>query len=291
MATSLANLVTNTRRYLRDFPATVDVLGASITNTATSLTIGDTTQVSANWIIEVDYESILVRTVSNSTTISSVFRGALGSTAVSHALNATVYIRPAYSSVEIIDALNATKDEMYPYVYKPITDTSLTIAANTYEYTVPNMTGTYNGDTLPIPFISRVEIKETGDFAWRPRNDWNIKRAATPRFIFRAVPPVGSTVRVFGFGPFPDFALSGDTVDAQFPKPAEKVLILGAASRLLGSAEAGRSRVDVGARDDRESANKPGNAIALGNQLERRFEKGLLRCATGPMPPHIVSVF
>lgn len=291
MATPLSSLVTSTRRFVRDFPQQVDQLGASITNTATSLTISDTTRVAANWIIEVDYESILVQTISNSTTVSSCFRGALGSTAVSHAANATVSIRPAYSSAEIIDALNATKDEMYPYVYKEIVDTSLTVIANTYEYTVPNMPGTYNGDTLPIQHVHKVEIKESGDYAWRPRLDWSIKRATTPLFIFRAVPPVGAAIRVVGFGAFPDLSLSGDTVDPQFPKPAEKVLILGTASRLMGSAEAGRSRIDVGARDDRESANKPGNAITLANQLERRFEKGLLRAAMGPLPPHVVSVF
>jgi len=291
MATSLSTLVTGVRRYMRDYTPMAPVLSASITSSATSLTLDDTTGIAANWIIEIDYESILVRTVSNSTTISSIARGQFGSTAVSHASNATVFVRPAYSSVEIIDALNGTKDEMYPYVYKAITDTSLTVLANTYEYTVPNMTGTYGGDTLPIQYISRVEIKESGDYAWRRRMDWNIKRVATPKFIFRAVPPVGSAIRVFGYGPFPDLALSGDTVDPQFPKSAEKVMVLGAASRLLGSAEAGRSRLDVGARDDREAANKPGNAIALGNQLERRFEKGLLRAAMGPIPPHVVSVF
>lgn len=285
MSTSLATLVTQTRRFLRDYPAPVDTLSASITSSATTLTISDTTQLVANTTVEIDYETILVRSISNATT-ATVMRGWAGSTSASHATSSTVLIRAGYLSAEIIDAINSAKDECWPYIYLPVLDTSLTGAANTYEFTVPNMPST----TTPIPAISKIEWKESGDYAYRAVADWTIRRDATPKIQFRRPPTPGAVIRVHGFGMFPDLSASADTLSALFPPNAVQPLVLCAASRLLASAEAGRSRQDVGARDDREAANRAGSAISLANQLERRFEKDLARVGLPPMPKHIVTV-
>lgn len=289
MATSLDTLVQRTRRFLRDYPAPADTTSASLTSSTTTVPVGDGTQFKKNRVIEVEYELMLVSAdpVGNNLTVR---RGWAGSTAVSHGNTSTVLIRPGFFSVEIIDALNGAKDEMYPYVYRPVNDLTLTANSTTYEFTVPNMPGTYGGDTVPIPFISKIEILITGDIAYRPLRDWTVRRAATPKIVFRRS-PVGGVLRVHGFGPFPDLALASDTVDPLFPKNAERLLPLGAAVALLGSGEAGRSRFDVGARDDREAANRPGSSISLANQLERRFEKDLSRVSMPPMPKNLVSVF
>lgn len=288
MATTLDTLVQRTRRFLRDYPAPADATTASLSSSTTTIPVGDGTQFKANRVIEIDYELALVTSVSSNNVI--VRRGWAGSTAVSHATTSTVLIRPGFFSVEIVDALNGAKDEMYPYVYKPVNDTSLTANSTTYEFTVPNMPGTYGGDTVVLPFISKIEVLITGDVAYRQIRDWTVRRGATPKIVFRRA-PVGGTLRVHGFGPFPDLAASGDTVDVLFPKNAERMLPLGAAISLLGSGEAGRSRFDAGARDDREAANRPGGAISLANQLERRFEKDLSRVSMPPMPHNLVSVF
>lgn len=288
MATTLDTLVQRTRRFLRDYPAPADATTASLSSSVTTVPVGDGTQFKANRVIEVDYELMLVASVSSNNV--TVRRGWAGSTAASHGTSSTVLIRPGFFAVEIVDALNGAKDEMYPYVYKPVNDTSLTPNAVTYEFTVPNMPGTYGGDTLVMPFISKIEIFVTGDVAYRPLRDWTVRRGATPKIVFKRA-PVSGTLRVHGFGPFPDLALSGDTVDTLFPKNAERILPLGAAISLLGSGEAGRSRFDAGARDDREAANRPGGSISLANQLERRFEKDLSRVSMPPMPKNLVSVF
>jgi hypothetical protein len=94
----------------------------------------------------------------------TVTRAYAGSTAATHASGATVLIQPAFMAVEIIDALNATKDECFPLIYKPVLDTSLSGDGTTYEFTVPNMPSTYGGDSIPIPWLSRIELKENG--AW-----------------------------------------------------------------------------------------------------------------------------
>ncbi len=283
MATTLDALVKQVRRFMRDWPAPTDSLTASITSSATTLTVADTTRFIANGVMEVDYELLLVQSISNATTLT-VARGWAGSTAVSHATSASTLIRPGYFSVEIVDAINAAQSECYPYIYRPVIDASLTGAALKYEFTVPNMPGTYGGDTIVMPFVSRMEMKEPGDFAYRWLQDWTIRRSSTPVIQFRRPPTVGATIRTHGFGPFPDMSAPTDTVDTLFPKNAERALVLCAASILLSSGEAGRTRQDVGARDDREAANKPGNAIALATQLERRFEKELARVGMPPFP-------
>jgi hypothetical protein len=287
VATTLDTLVQRTRRFLRDYPFPADALTASITSVDHDGSGRRRHAVRANALIEVDYEDMLV--VSVSTNNLTVRRGWAGSTAATHASAAAVLVRPAFLAVEIIDALNAAKDEMFPYIYKPVLDTSLSADAVTYEFTVPNMPGTYGGDSIPIPYISKVELKVTGSTAYRPIQNWRVKRGATPKIQFRAAPDSG-TLRVHGFGPFPDLSASSDTVDALFPKTAERPLVIGAASRLLTSGEAYRSRQDTGARDDREAANRPGSSLTLANQLERRFEKDLARAAMPPMPKHVVSV-
>jgi hypothetical protein len=287
LATTLDTLVVRTRRFLRAYPAAQDALTVSITNSATTITIANTALTAVHQTLEVDYETMLVTSISNTTT-ATVIRGYRGSTPATHAANAPVLIRPGYDAVEIIDALNESKDSMYPYVYRPVLDTSLTPNNITYEFTVPNMPGTYGGDTIPIPLISRIDLLVTGDVSYKRVDTWRIQRAATPLIVFRRA-PVQGTLRIHGFGPFPDLTAATDTVDPLFPKNAERVLPIGAAVALLGSGEAGRSRNDTGARDDREAANKPGNAISLANQLERRFEKDLARVAQPPLPKTLVS--
>jgi len=288
MATTLDTLVVRTRRFLRDYPFPADATTASLSSSVTTVPVGNGTQFAVNTVFEVDYEIMLTTSVSSNNT--TVRRGWAGSTAASHGSAATVLIRPGFFSAEIVDALNGAKDEMYPYVYRPVTDTSLLPNSSTYEFTVPNMPGTYGGDTLPIPFISKIEILYTGGLSYRLMRDWTVRRGSTPKIVFRRA-PISGTLKIYGFGPFPDLTLSSDTVDPLFPKNAERILPLGAAITLLGSGEAGRTRFDVGARDDREAANKPGGAISLANQLERRFEKDLSRVSMPPMSKSVVSVF
>jgi hypothetical protein len=288
MATTLDTLVQRTRRFVRDFPLGQDSLTASITSVATTATVNTGTQFnqSGNQIVEIDYEAFLLKSVSSNTlTVSRAFAG---STAATHASGAAVLINPAFMSVEIIDALNATKDECFPLIYRPVLDLSLSGDGTTYEFTVPNMPNTYGGDSIPIPWISKIEIKENGALDYRPVAYWTIRRGTIPKIRFQSPPPI-CVMRVSGFGPFPDWSASTDTVDTLWPKNAERPLITGAAARLLASGEAGRVRT-IGPRDDREAANRVGSSLAASNDLYQRFQFQLRNAAMAPMPPHVVSV-
>ncbi len=278
MTTTLEQLVVNTRRFLQAYQPPASALTISLSSTATSITVADTSVFTANWTAEIDYETLLLGP-SLSTTATTVIRGWAGTTAVSHTNTSTILVRPAFSAAQIIDALNEAKDEMYPYVYKPVLDTSLTADSVTYEFTIPST----------IKSLSKVDMLVTGDTSYRLVRDWTVVRSATPKLKFKRAPQ-GGTLRLHGYGTFDDLALSGDTVDSLFPTNAIRILPLGAASLLQSSGEAGRSRFDVGLQDARESAQRAGASSALADKLERRFEKALARSSQPPLPKHVISV-
>ena len=284
MATSAQTLIDRTRRFLRDWPDN-DSLTASATSTATTLTVADTTKYVVNQPIELDGETILVRALT-SATVLTVKRSAYASTNVSHASSAAVLIKPQFFSVEILDALNYGLDMTFPWLYKEVIDTSLTTAANTYEYTIPTVTATGQA----IARLSHVELLQSGDFSYRGIDAWTVRRGATPKLKLRRMYAVGVTIRLHGYGPFGHLVNFTDTVDAQYPYQAEMPLVEFAGAYLLESGEARRVRVDTGPTDTRESANRVGSSMAASNAVLARFEKNLARCAMPPISRSTVAV-
>jgi hypothetical protein len=287
MATSLATCTGRVRSFIRDWPQ-IDVLTAAITDTTTkSFAVADATIYTPNTIVQVDQEAFRVKTGA-STTVTTYNRGDRGTTAATHANGALVSIRPNFLDQEILDAINSGIDACFPYIYKEVLDSSLTVVTNQYEYTVPNLPGT----STPIPRIWKVEMLTPGDASYRRIEDWTIVRGATPKLKFREVPYPGSTMRLRGYGPFPHLAAQTDTLDTQWPVTAENLLTLFATSQLLASGEAGRVRLSAGAVDNREQANRTGSSSAAGRDLFQRFKDGLLNGGhCPPMQQHLVVTY
>lgn len=284
---TLATYISRVRDYVRDWPP-IDVLTAAVTDTTTkSFTVADATIYAANTVVQLDQEALRVKSGA-STTVTTYNRGDRGTTAATHLNGATVLLRPGFLDKQIIDALNSAIDACFPYIYKEVLDTSLTVLSSTYEYTVPFLPST----TVYIPRIWKVELLVPGDLSYRRIEDWTIAKGATPKLKFREAPTPGATIRVRGYGPFPHLAAISDSMDAQWPASAEFLPVLHATSTLLASGEAGRVRNDVGARDDREAANRPGSSSAAGRDLFQRFKDSLLN--GGHMPPmqqHLVVTY
>lgn len=300
MAT-LAALIDSTRNFIRDTPD-YDQTTASLNASTATITVADVSQYRARWAIEIDYETIMLRAVSASGTSMTGTRGWRGSTATSHANSAAVLIRPAFYAQEIIDSLNHAVQAMYPYVYKPVVDTSLTVLTNQYQYVIPDMPG-YTG--YPIPAIYRVEILQPGDYTYRGTRRFEVERgfvtagspassgsvASTyPIIKFRGLPPVSGVIRVSGYGPFPPLTNLTDTTDPLMPPSAVRLLPRIAAGYLLLSGEAGRDRSDVGPTDRREEANVAGSSLRTGLSVLNRSDLELLRAASPPLPRHVKSV-
>lgn len=287
MPATAANLIQRTRRFMRDWPDQ-DAITASCTSSSTSISVATdaTTRYGANWPIEIDNETMIVR--STAATTLTVERGAFGSTAATHAISAPILVRPAFYAVEILDQLNDAIQACYPTVYKEVLDTSLTVTATAYEYTVPNMPGTYGSDTIQIPRLRMLEIQYASTEPYVELRAWNVRRGATAKLKLTYLEAAGATLRLRGYGPFPDLALA-DSLDAQWPKNFIQPLVERAGSSLLASGEAGRSRIDVGARDDRESAVRAGAAMSAAQNIEGRFARRLATVAFAPMQPHTVT--
>ena len=184
----------------------------------------------------------------------------------------------------LLDALNEAIQACYPLIYKQVLDTSLTILSNVWEYTVPNMPGTYNGDSIPIQSIERIEIQEPGVVPYFPTSAYATLRGATPKIKFFNLETPGAKLRIRGHGSFPDLASFADTLDAQWPKQAVYLPPLYAAASLLMSGEAGRVRVSSSPVDDREQANRTGSSMQAGQYLMQRFYQELIRSAMPPLP-------
>lgn len=285
MATSAATLIQQTRRYLRDW-RDWDFLNASVNTSLTSFTVSDTSIYARRWFLEVDQEIVQVTSLASSTVLIGR-RGMLGTTAASHASGTSVLVRPQFYSVEILDALNEGIQACFPAIYKPVV-ASVSGSDSTYAYSIPDMPS-YTG--YPIPYIYRVEIKQSGDTQYRQTRRFEIVRGTglgttTPAIKFMSPPMLNSNIRLRGYGPFPKLTSTTDTLDSLFPPQAEYLLPLYAAGNLLMSGEAGRVRSSTGAVDDREQANRVGASLQVGTSLWQRFRNELLNgSAAAAMPP------
>lgn len=284
MATTAATLIQRTRRLLRDWPE-MDTTTASIASNGSSLTVASTTGYYVNELLELDQELLRVTTLTDATHLA-VQRGLRGTTAASHASGATVLTNPGFYSIEILDALNEALDACFPLLYRPVSDTSLTGNGTSYEFTVPS-----TDFGVATPYLSKVEVKESGDTAYREETAWEVRRDEAPFIKFRRAPNSSATIRLHGYGPFTHLATTASTLDTYFPLHAEGLLPLFATAHLLSSGEAGRVRADVGELDQREQANRVGGSMSASDKLLARFYKRLADAAMPPMPRHVVSIF
>lgn len=287
MSITAVSLYQRTRRYLRD-QRDIDSITADLTDSSATVTVADTTIYAVRWPIEIDQETMVVRELTDSTTLT-VERGAHGSTAAAHTSGTSILVRPSFYGVEILDALNEAVQACYPLIYKPVIDTSLAVETNTWEYTVPDMPGTYGGATRPIPIISSIDllISGAGTVPYRPMRAFEVLRGAAPVLKFKWLEIPGSTIRIKGYGPFPDMADYTGSLDSLWPSEANYLPPIYAAASLLLSGEAGRVRQSSGAVDTREQANRVGSSASIGATLMNRFRQELALSAMPPMPRHV----
>lgn len=286
MSTAASTLIARTRRLLQDYPEE-DVLSASVASTATSLTVADGTLYTSGWLLEIDQEVLYCNgTPAEGSTTVNVRRGLRSSTAASHASSATVLIQPRFFSIQILDALNEAMDACFPLLYRPVSSEYTGIEDTTYEYTLPQMSGL----AVAIPYITGIEVQESGDTAFRKINAFEIRRSESPFIKFRRPLTAGSTIRISGYGPFTHLASVTDTLDTYFPQHAEYLLPLFAASQLLASGEAYRVRNALGVVDSRENANAVGASLKAAESLRNRFYTQLSQAAMPPQRKHVLSI-
>lgn len=280
MATTATQLVQRVRRFVGDWPE-LDTAAASISSSGTSLQIADSTKYAVNWLIQLDQEVMRITALADATHLT-VLRGVRGSTAASHANATTILVRPQFSDLEVLDALNAGIDATYPYFYKDNLDTSITADGSSYEYTaVPS----------GIRMLSKVEIKESGSPYYYRIDGWTVKRGGGTVTLQFATPPIQGTLRLWGYGSLPQLTDFSSSLDTQWPSWGDDILVEYAAQRLLMSSEAQRVRMNAGPQDDSQAAPRQGVGASIASQLLQRFQMRLAQQPMPPMPRHLVRIF
>jgi hypothetical protein len=284
-ATTATTMIQRVRRTIGDWPE-LDTLTASIASGGSTITVADGTIYTTNSLIQIDQE--LLRVTANGTgTTAAVAHGLRGTSAASHASGVGVLLRPSFFDVEIIDSLNAGIAACWPYIYKPVIDTTLTTTSETWEYTIPTMPS----DTdARLAFISDVQIKPSGETKYLKKRDWRIERGTTPKLVFKRSEEANATIKLVGYGPFLPLASSSSSLDVLFPRVAEFPLVEYATAWLLAAGEAHRVRVDTHYPDQRENANRTGSSTAASNAMLQRFQLKLRTVAMPPLPTHVLPV-
>ena len=283
MATTVASLIQRVRRRCGDWPE-IDVLGASITSSGATVTVSDTASPRywKNQRIEIGYETLLVDAVASSTTLT-VFRGVHGSTAASYPSGQTVLVQPAFMSMEILDGINDGLDNLWPFFYQDVIDTSLTGDGETYEFTVPSLTT----PAIVLPRLHTVELRQSGLTEYVQTRSFEILRGATPKIKFWFPPPASCNIRLRGYGPLPHVT-TADSTHAQLPYMADDLAVNWAVGQLLLSGEARRVRRDTGVIDQREQANRVGASLAASRDWRGTFYQQRSDLAMSPMSRHVI---
>jgi hypothetical protein len=139
---TLQNLVDRVRQELAGFSQNQQqftALAADVTNSATTLSVTDATQVSRGTIEVGNQELMLVQSVNlqtNTVTLSPFGRGYASTTANSHLTGAKIENSPIWPTVRLIEAINDTIRGVYPQLWA-VNSTSIPKTSVVYEYSLP----------------------------------------------------------------------------------------------------------------------------------------------------------
>lgn len=238
---TLNDLISQTQGMLRSYTRNSEQsthLSSSITNSATTMTVADGSQISRG-VCEIDDEMLWIDSVtatSGATIIAPYGRGFNNTTAASHNANTRVVMNPLFPRKQIKDEINNTLRSLRGYLYGNST-TTFTYNPSVVGYQLPATTNT----------VARVEWKEVGPYksysrvkGWRfnPMADTSVFTTGKSIEIYDGIVP-GQTVQVWMTTDIStlnnntdDFSLSGLS-DSCFD-----LVILGAAARLMATVDA-----------------------------------------------------
>lgn len=274
---SFDELTDDVLSMLRGYVRSQDVvtyLGSTITDSATSLTVGDGSLLGQGRA-EIDDEIIYIQSVNNnSVSLQPWGRGVDGSTAAAHSANVKVTYNPLFPRHYVKRAINDTIRQIGARI--PATaKTTFTFNAAKAAYELPAATEA----------ILQVSWDEPGAAArWLPVRKFRLDRAAnTTDFatgksidLYDPIVP-GRTVQVlYTKNPSDLTTASSDHVtDAGLPASCRDVIVFGTAARLVSGIDVSvldPSSVQAGFFDERR---QPGSAAGVARTLYALFQTRL----------------
>lgn len=122
MSLAQSTLVQRVRRILGDTP--YQQVGSTSNASTTTVTVSDSSKFDVGAIIEFQNngEQVMVKTITNATTVEVWARGHNGTTAATQA-SGTIFIDPEFTYIDITDGLDRCIQTLWPYAWKKVSDT------------------------------------------------------------------------------------------------------------------------------------------------------------------------
>lgn len=226
-----------------------------------SFVVNDATQVSRG-LIEIDSELMNVQSYNTATNTLTIFpfgRGFYGSTAATHAANASVINNAKFPKVRVQEAINDIINEVYPTLFA-VQATNITKIAVQHGYGLPatvdeilNVNYAVIGPSQIAPSMRRWRFDPQADPAVFPTGkSINLLEGVTP----------GRTMRVTTIGQPSNLVNDTDGFAAVsgLPETAKDAIVYGAAAKLMVSYDAARLQMDSVESSERAAVTQPTSA-------------------------------
>lgn len=256
MAYAKASLIQKIRHVLNDTPQVDNITGA-YTAGGTTLSVADATIYDKGDIIEfvTDGDQFLIDSASGTTlTMKAAGLGWGGSTNANHSNGDAFWLRPVFSYIQIVEAIDTTIQELWPYGWKAVTNTITPVSGQRW-YDL----ATSGTDTIDlIDATQRIDSTTAGvvNYGTRKGTPITIQKglptavaASTVGVYFPSFNNLTHTVAVRVRAKLTDTVASGNYSDLDEGFLSDAV-VYGAAARLLENTEIPRvTQTDVNEGD------------------------------------------
>jgi hypothetical protein len=296
---TLQNLVDRVRQELAGFSQNQQQftsLGGNITNSQTSFTVGDATQISRGTIEVDNQELMLVQSVNittNTVTISPFGRGYASTVANSHLSGVKIENSPIWPTVRLTEAINDAIRSVYPQLWATNT-TGLSKISVVYEYGLP----------ADAEEIISVQYQLIGpSHVWRPAQQWRFQGQANistgelgttgkALYIGDDVVPGRQIFVTYRKEPTELVNLTDDFAAVTgLPTTAHDVIVYGACMKLSPQLEGPRLSITSVEASERAQYTQPGSASKVSQYFGQLYMQRLEREAAKqrdrfPIPTH-----
>lgn len=252
------------RGYLRDWDYE-DAVQATISDSATAVTVRDGAKFAADDIIQIEAESVLVTLVATNTL--TIVRGWRGTAITTHVAGAQILKGINWTDAQLADWINESFGIIYPDMYVRDT-TTLTGSSTTYDYVLPAAITESNQ-------IESIEAQYGADLSRLKVWSGGVTIRGEPPELYLPAGLSGYTLTVTYTKPFD--TLAGDNDRTTLPTRAKLLPVYYTAARALEQREALRCRYDAYAVVQDERVVTAGQQIVTGKYYYQLFNNLLSR--------------
>lgn len=279
---TLQNLVDRVRQELSGFSQNQQQftsLSANITNTQTSFTVADATQISRGTIEVDNQELMLVQSVNQNTntiTLSSFGRGYSSTTANSHLAGVKIENSPIWPTVRITEAINDTIRGVYPSLWG-VNTTTISKISVVYQYALP----------AAAEEVISVQYQLIGpSHVWRMAQNWRFQgqsdtltgelgTGGKSLFIADDIVPGRQIWVTYRQEPVELVNLTDDFATTLLPATAQDVIVYGACMKLSPQLEGPRLSISSVEASERAQYVQPGSASKVSQYYGQLYAQRL----------------